>query len=329
SPLLFDHFYPSLKDEPWLKKYLDSKRRKPYSMGVFRHYPELDRHAHPPDMSDIQQNTKAPSKTKGKRRTWVQERRQNQIDRRLAEDDAISGMSTQIFESAQRRASVQGIDATLMTPSIEPDEWTTKSCPTSALRNIQNLSATRSTAPESVELPSQFPELMKVVSQSIPRITIDTTSVAASHTADTTKSSTTADTTTSTMAPGMSEHQTFATLADHNFFIPPTASLNASSLILFKHDTPSLERFRLLHNQLFIELGRVVEEQLQPPQFPETNAEAYGQKEQLMLGLLTEVVPALNHLTERVGKEIKSSMEKHEAGLRLWAGERRQKEEGS
>lgn len=43
SPLLFDHFYPSLKNEAWMKKYLDSKRRKPYSMGVFRHYPELDR----------------------------------------------------------------------------------------------------------------------------------------------------------------------------------------------------------------------------------------------------------------------------------------------
>ncbi|KAH0150928.1 hypothetical protein KCU67_g10461, partial [Aureobasidium melanogenum] len=187
----------------------------------------------------------------------------------------------------------------------------------------------RATAPESVELPPQLPEPMEVVSQNIPTITIDTSSIAASHTADTTRSATTTDTTTSTMAPGMSEHQTFSTLADHNFFIPPTASLNTSSLILFKHDTPSLERFRLLHNQLFIELGRVVEEQLQPPQFPETNAEAYAQKEQLMLGLLTEVVPALNHLTERVGKEIKSSMEKHEAGLRLWAGERRQKEEGS
>jgi len=43
SPLLFDHFYPSLTNEAWMKKYLDSKRRKPYSMGVFRHYPELDR----------------------------------------------------------------------------------------------------------------------------------------------------------------------------------------------------------------------------------------------------------------------------------------------
>jgi glutathione S-transferase len=41
--LLFDHFYPALKDEAWLKKYLNSKRRQPYSMGVFRHYPELDR----------------------------------------------------------------------------------------------------------------------------------------------------------------------------------------------------------------------------------------------------------------------------------------------
>ncbi|KAH0367591.1 hypothetical protein KCU65_g4585, partial [Aureobasidium melanogenum] len=282
-------------------------------------------------MSDIQQTTKAASKTKSKRRTWVQERRQNQIDRRSAEEDTISIMPTQVFEGAQRRASVQGIDATLMTPPIEPDEWTTKSCPTSAIRNVHGLPATRATALESVEIPPQLSESMDAISQNVPIITIDTSSTAASHTADTTtrSTSTIADTTTGTLAPGLSEHQTFATLARHNFFIPPTASLNASSLILFKHDTPSLERFRLLHNQLFIELGRVVEEQLQPPQFPETNVEAYGQKEQLMLGLLTEVVPALNHLTERVGKEIKSSMEKHEAGLRLWAGERRQKEEGA
>lgn len=281
-------------------------------------------------MSDIQQTPKTASKTKSKRRTWVQERRQNQFDRRLVEDDPISSMSTQIFEDAQRRASVQGIDATLMTPPIEPEECTTQSCPTSAIHDIHHLPAARAVTPESVKVASQLPDAIDAASQKVPTITIDTSSVTASNTADTTtRSSTTAETTRSTTTAGMSEHQTFATLAEHNFFIPPTASLNASSLILFKHDTPSLERFRLLHNQLFIELGRVVEEQLQPPQFAETNAEAYGQKEQLMLGLLTEVVPALNHLTERVGKEIKSSMEKHEAGLRLWAGERKQKEEGA
>lgn len=229
-------------------------------------------------------------------------------------------MSNQIFEDAQRRASVQGIDFTLMTPPIEPDEWTTKSCPTSAIRNIHNLPAARSSTAESAKVTQQLSEVMVAASQKVPRITVDDESTNANNTANTA---------TSTMAPGVSEHQAFATLADHNFFIPPTASLNSSSLILFKHDTPSLERFRLLHNQLFIELGRVVEEQLQPPAFPETNAEAYRQKEQLMLGLLTEVIPALNHLTERVGKEIKSGMEKHGAGLRLWAGERRQKEEGA
>ena len=42
-PLLFDTFYPALKSEKWLKDYLASDRRKAYSMGVFRHYPELDR----------------------------------------------------------------------------------------------------------------------------------------------------------------------------------------------------------------------------------------------------------------------------------------------
>jgi len=42
-PIIFDKFYPSLKKEKWLEDYLSSDRRLEYSMGVFRHYPELDR----------------------------------------------------------------------------------------------------------------------------------------------------------------------------------------------------------------------------------------------------------------------------------------------
>lgn len=42
-PLLFEGFYPGLKSQEWLKKYLASDKRQPYSMGVFRYYPELDR----------------------------------------------------------------------------------------------------------------------------------------------------------------------------------------------------------------------------------------------------------------------------------------------
>ena len=42
-PALLDTFYESVKQEPGLKEYLSSKRRQPYSMGIFRHYPELDR----------------------------------------------------------------------------------------------------------------------------------------------------------------------------------------------------------------------------------------------------------------------------------------------
>lgn len=42
-PLLFGTFYTGIKGEEWLSSYLDSKKRLPYSMGVFRHYPELDR----------------------------------------------------------------------------------------------------------------------------------------------------------------------------------------------------------------------------------------------------------------------------------------------
>jgi glutathione S-transferase len=42
-PTLFETFYPSVKEAKGIKEYLGSDRRKPFSMGVFRHYPELDR----------------------------------------------------------------------------------------------------------------------------------------------------------------------------------------------------------------------------------------------------------------------------------------------
>jgi glutathione S-transferase len=42
-PRIFDTFYPGIKEEKGIKDYLASDRRLKYSMGVFRHYPELDR----------------------------------------------------------------------------------------------------------------------------------------------------------------------------------------------------------------------------------------------------------------------------------------------
>ncbi|KAF1923759.1 glutathione S-transferase [Didymella exigua CBS 183.55] len=41
--LLFGTFYDSLRETSGVKEYLASDRRKPFNMGVFRHYPELDR----------------------------------------------------------------------------------------------------------------------------------------------------------------------------------------------------------------------------------------------------------------------------------------------
>ncbi|OQO00872.1 hypothetical protein B0A48_13559 [Cryoendolithus antarcticus] len=41
--LLLGDFYGSVKGEKGLKGYLESERRMKYSMGIFRHYPELDR----------------------------------------------------------------------------------------------------------------------------------------------------------------------------------------------------------------------------------------------------------------------------------------------
>ncbi|RVD89094.1 uncharacterized protein DFL_000115 [Arthrobotrys flagrans] len=35
-------WYEGLKGEEWLKSYLESKRRLPYALGIFRHYEELD-----------------------------------------------------------------------------------------------------------------------------------------------------------------------------------------------------------------------------------------------------------------------------------------------
>lgn len=42
-PELLGMFYDNVKEEGGLKEYLSSKRRLPYSMGVFRYYKELDR----------------------------------------------------------------------------------------------------------------------------------------------------------------------------------------------------------------------------------------------------------------------------------------------
>jgi glutathione S-transferase len=42
-PLLFETFFPSVKEQEHLRAYLASERRLPYSQGVFRHYAELDR----------------------------------------------------------------------------------------------------------------------------------------------------------------------------------------------------------------------------------------------------------------------------------------------
>lgn len=42
-PLLFTKLYEGLKANKSIKDYLSSDRRQAYSMGIFRHYPELDR----------------------------------------------------------------------------------------------------------------------------------------------------------------------------------------------------------------------------------------------------------------------------------------------
>lgn len=41
--LLFGTFYDGVKEASGIKEYLASDRRKSFGMGVFRHYPELDR----------------------------------------------------------------------------------------------------------------------------------------------------------------------------------------------------------------------------------------------------------------------------------------------
>ena len=42
-PLMLGKFYPGIKEIKKIKEYLASERRLDYSMGIFRHYPELDR----------------------------------------------------------------------------------------------------------------------------------------------------------------------------------------------------------------------------------------------------------------------------------------------
>jgi glutathione S-transferase len=40
-PLIAD-LYERVKEAPRIKAYLESNKRQKYSMGIFRHYPELD-----------------------------------------------------------------------------------------------------------------------------------------------------------------------------------------------------------------------------------------------------------------------------------------------
>ncbi|KAK9369868.1 hypothetical protein V1509DRAFT_444641 [Lipomyces kononenkoae] len=40
--LLFSNFRDNIKDQKGIKEYISSNRRRPFSMGIFRHYPELD-----------------------------------------------------------------------------------------------------------------------------------------------------------------------------------------------------------------------------------------------------------------------------------------------
>jgi glutathione S-transferase len=42
-PLLFKTFYSGVREEKAIREYLESDRRLKFSMGLFRHYPELDR----------------------------------------------------------------------------------------------------------------------------------------------------------------------------------------------------------------------------------------------------------------------------------------------
>ena len=42
-PELLGTFYENVKEEKGIEEYLVSERRLEYSMGIFRHYPELDR----------------------------------------------------------------------------------------------------------------------------------------------------------------------------------------------------------------------------------------------------------------------------------------------
>lgn len=183
----------------------------------------------------------------------MQERRQVEIDRRTAEQpdpgvevDTISSVPSST--GAQRRASVQDTSTatTLSTPPTASEEWSTKSCPPSAIRITLNPPAPTPTMPEPIEaaLEVNTPDIIEIASQTGTKDMLGLDSIISKHTTEPSAS----------VTPNTSEQQIFATLANRNFHIPPSASLNSPSLILFKHDTPSLERFRLLHNQLFIEL---------------------------------------------------------------------------
>lgn len=139
----------------------------------------------------------------------MQERRQVQIDRRTAEQpdpgvevDTISGAPSST--GAQRRASVQDTSTTttLLTPPTASEEWSTKSCPPSAIRITLNPPAPTPIMPEPIEaaLEVNTSDIIEIASQTATKDMFGLDSTISKHTTEPSAG----------VAPNTSEQQTYA-----------------------------------------------------------------------------------------------------------------------
>ena len=98
----------------------------------------------------------------------------------------------------------------------------------------------------------------------------------------------------------------------------PADTLRQPMLILHRTDVPPVDRLHGLMASMHIELGKLMFHVNDQPKWagPEINA----WKEAVLMRLMTEVVPELGLLTERVGREVGVGMKSNAAGIRAFVG---------
>lgn len=113
-------------------------------------------------------------------------------------------------------------------------------------------------------------------------------------------------------------HHLLSGLASLNYRIPHGTTLDSPILVLFKHEINGTTCLEELIRKMAVELEHLIVVIHQRPQFPAKTVNVW--KEDQMTDLLTEIVPALAKLIERIGVEVKHTLRTQDGGLRVHVG---------